>query len=175
MKTFWSQTPHVADHTVNSDNQNTTYEDPNRYEKPVTNSINKTVNRYTDWQVSQHIGYQATQTLNLYADGSFYRKRVYRPCGIPDYKTYDFLYRNASASTGGKMKLKIIIALQPIYIMTVMPTIMPIPTKPGTKNMTITARKSVSRILPVTRVCRVTKAVCSSRLKEYSTSPISTV
>lgn len=86
--------------------QNTTYEDPNRYEKPVTNSINKTVNRYTDWQVSQHIGYQATQTLSLYADGSFYRKRVYRPCGIPDYKTYDFLYRNASASTGGKMKLK---------------------------------------------------------------------
>ena len=59
--------------------------------------------------------------------------------------------------------------------MTVMPTIMPIPTKPGTKNMTITARKSVSRILPVTRVYRVTKAVCSSRLKEYSTSPISTV
>lgn len=28
--------------------QNTTYEDPNRYERPVTNSINKTVNRYTD-------------------------------------------------------------------------------------------------------------------------------
>ena len=33
--------------------QNTTYEDPNRYEYPITNSINKTVNRYTDWQVAQ--------------------------------------------------------------------------------------------------------------------------
>lgn len=31
--------------------QNTMNEDPNRYEYPVTNSINKTVNRYTDWQV----------------------------------------------------------------------------------------------------------------------------
>lgn len=76
--------------------QNTTYEDPNRYEYPITNSINKTVNRYTDWQVAQRFDYQATKDLSLYADGSFYRKRIYRPCGVPDYKTYDFLYRNSS-------------------------------------------------------------------------------
>ena len=86
--------------------QNTTYEDPNRYEYPITNSINKTVNRYTDWQVAQRFDYQATKDLSLYADGSFYRKRIYRPCGVPDYKTYDFLYRNSSVGTGGKLKLK---------------------------------------------------------------------
>lgn len=86
--------------------QNTTYEDPNRYEYPITNSINKTVNRYTDWQVAQRFDYQATKDLSLYADGSFYRKRIYRPCGVPDYKTYDFLYRNSSVVTGGKLKLK---------------------------------------------------------------------
>ena len=85
---------------------NTTYEDPNRYEFPITNSINKTVNRYTDWQVAQRFDYQATKDLSLYADGSFYRKRIYRPCGVPDYKTYDFLYRNSSVATGGKLKLK---------------------------------------------------------------------
>ena len=86
--------------------QNTTYEDPNRYEYPITNSINKTVKRYTDWQVAQRFDYQATKDLSLYADGSFYRKRIYRPCGVPDYKTYDFLYRNSSVATGGKLKLK---------------------------------------------------------------------
>ena len=86
--------------------QNTTYENPNRYEYPITNSINKTVNRYTDWQVAQRFDYQATKDLSLYADGSFYRKRIYRPCGVPDYKTYDFLYRNSSVATGGKLKLK---------------------------------------------------------------------
>lgn len=86
--------------------QNTTYEDPNRYEYSITNSINKTVNRYTDWQVAQRFDYQATKDLSLYADGSFYRKRIYRPCGVPDYKTYDFLYRNSSVATGGKLKLK---------------------------------------------------------------------
>ena len=86
--------------------QNTTYEDPNRYEYPITNSINKTVNRYTDWQVAQRFDYQVTKDLSLYADGSFYRKRIYRPCGVPDYKTYDFLYRNSSVATGGKLKLK---------------------------------------------------------------------
>ena len=86
--------------------QNTTYEDPNRYEYPITNSINKTVIRYTDWQVAQRFDYQVTKDLSLYADGSFYRKRIYRPCGVPDYKTYDFLYRNSSVATGGKLKLK---------------------------------------------------------------------
>ena len=86
--------------------QNTTYEDPNRYEYPITNSINKTVNRYTDWQVAQRFDYQVTKDLSLYADGSFYCKRIYRPCGVPDYKTYDFLYRNSSVATGGKLKLK---------------------------------------------------------------------
>ena len=56
--------------------------------------------------MAQRFDYQVTKDLSLYADGSFYRKRIYRPCGVPDYKTYDFLYRNSSVATGGKLKLK---------------------------------------------------------------------
>lgn len=46
--------------------------------------------------------------MRLYADGSIYWKRIYRPCGKHpgvDVKTYDMQYNNASVSVGGKWKL----------------------------------------------------------------------
>ena len=86
--------------------QNTTVEDPRKYEKPVTNSINKTANRYTDWQVEERLEYQPTKNLSLYAEGMYYRKRIYRPRGIPDYKTYDLAYKNTSLAGGGRLNLK---------------------------------------------------------------------
>lgn len=82
--------------------QNTTCEDPNRYEKPVTNSINKTVNEFTDWQAGERLDWKINRATSVYAEGSWYTKRIFRPCGVPDYKTYDFLYRDINASTGGK-------------------------------------------------------------------------
>lgn len=85
--------------------QNTTCEDPNRYEKPITNSVNKTSNEYTDWKIGQHFYYSPLPNLSTYAEGSFYRKDIYRPTGIPDYKTYNFRYRNASAAVGARWQM----------------------------------------------------------------------
>ena len=82
--------------------QNTTRENPNRYEKPVTNSINKTVNEFTDWSISQRLDWNITSKTSLYAEGGWYTKKIYRPCGVPDYKTYDFIYRDIDAKAGGK-------------------------------------------------------------------------
>jgi len=86
--------------------QNTACEDPHQTEFPITDSRNKTVNRHTNWQVAERLTYDASERLQLYADGSIYRKRIYRPCGTHpgvDVKTYDMRYNNASASVGGKL------------------------------------------------------------------------
>lgn len=84
--------------------QNTTYEDPNRYERPVTNSINKTSNEYTDWKVAQLLEWRRRgYTIN--AGGSYYRKDIHRPTGVPDYKTFDFRYRNATADLGVRVPI----------------------------------------------------------------------
>ena len=40
--------------------------------------------------------------MSLYAEGGWYTKKIYRPCGIPDYKTYNFIYRDIDAKAGGK-------------------------------------------------------------------------
>ena len=85
--------------------QNTSREDPHQTEHLITDSRNKTVNRYTNWQVSERLTYSPTQDMELYAEGSIYRKRIYRPGGKHpgvDVKTYDLRYNNASASVGGK-------------------------------------------------------------------------
>ena len=88
--------------------QNTAKEDPHQTEYLITDSRNKTVNRHTNWQVSEHLTYTLSKDVELYADGSLYRKRIYRPSGIHpgvDVKTYDLRYSNASASAGGKWKM----------------------------------------------------------------------
>lgn len=88
--------------------QNTSHEDPRQTEFIITDSRNKTVNRYTNWQVAERLTYSPSQSLELYLDGSIYRKRIYRPNGKHpgvDVKTYDLRYNNASASAGGKWKL----------------------------------------------------------------------
>ena len=82
--------------------QNTTRENPNRYEKPVTNSINKTVNEFTDWSIDQHFDWYINPRTMVYAEGGWYTKKIYRPCGVPDYKTYNFIYRDIDAKAGGK-------------------------------------------------------------------------
>ena len=74
----------------------------------ITDSRNKTVNRHTNWQIEERLTYQLTPAIELYADGSVYWKRIYRPCGHHpgvDVKTWDLQYNNASISAGGKWKL----------------------------------------------------------------------
>lgn len=72
----------------------------------LTNSKNKTVNEFRNWQVSEHLTYRPIQNLELYADGSYYRKNICRPQNgnhpSCDVYTYDLRYNNASASLGGK-------------------------------------------------------------------------
>ncbi|MBR4920683.1 MAG: TonB-dependent receptor [Prevotella sp.] len=88
--------------------QNTSEEAPSQTEYHITDSRNKTVNRHTNWQLAERLTYQPTEQLELYASGSIYWKRIYRPCGHHpgvDIKTYDLQYDNASASVGGKWKL----------------------------------------------------------------------
>lgn len=75
----------------------------------VHDSKNKTVNKYTNWQVSERLSYDFSKNLSLYAEGWVYGKRIYRPTDghYPscDVHTYDLMYRNASASTGGQWKI----------------------------------------------------------------------
>ena len=88
--------------------QNTSEEALSQTEYHITDSRNKTVNRHTNWQLAEHLTYQLTPKIELYADGSIYWKRIYRPCGKHpgvDVKTYDMQYNNASISVGGKWKL----------------------------------------------------------------------
>lgn len=85
--------------------QNTGTEDPRQTEFLITDSRNMTVNRHTNWQVAERLTYTVSPALEFYAEGSVYRKRIYRPSGkyaSVDVKTYDLQYRNASASVGGK-------------------------------------------------------------------------
>ena len=87
--------------------QNTATEDPRQTEFPIYDSRNMTVNRYTNWQVAERLTYTVSRTLEFYAEGSIYGKRIYRPSGkyaAVDVKTYDLQYRNASASVGGKWR-----------------------------------------------------------------------
>ena len=72
----------------------------------LTDSRNKTVNKHRNWQVAERLTYQPLKGLELYAEGSYYKKNILRPqdgrhpsC---DVYTYDLRYNNASASAGGK-------------------------------------------------------------------------
>lgn len=88
--------------------QNTSTEDPKQTEFLITDSKNKTVNRHTNWQISERIGYEFNKNLEVYAEGSTYWKRIYRPSGkyaATDVKTYDLEYHNGSVNAGGKWKL----------------------------------------------------------------------
>ncbi len=88
--------------------QNTATEDPSQTEFLITDSRNKTVNRHTNWQVSEHLTYEPIKNLEIYAEGSTYWKRIYRPSGkyaAVDVKTYDMEYKNQSLAAGGIWKV----------------------------------------------------------------------
>ena len=88
--------------------QNTAEEAQQQTEYHILDSRNKTVNRHTNWQVAERLTYQLAPGTELYADGSIYRKRIYRPSGHHpgvDVKTYDMKYNNAAISAGAKWNL----------------------------------------------------------------------
>lgn len=77
--------------------------------KVLPDTRTMTVNKYTNWQVSERLTYEAVKNIELYADGTYYQKIINRPTdgryASCDVYTYDLMYRNASASTGGKWTL----------------------------------------------------------------------
>ena len=72
----------------------------------LTDSKNKTVNEFRNWQLSERLTWQPMPALQLYAEGSYYKKNICRPQNgnhpSCDVYTYDLRYNNASASVGGK-------------------------------------------------------------------------
>ena len=72
----------------------------------LTDSKNKTVNAFRNWQIAERLTYRPLPNLEFYADGSYYRKNICRPQNgnhpSCDVYTYDLRYNNASASLGGK-------------------------------------------------------------------------
>lgn len=77
--------------------------------KVLTDTRTKTTNRFTNWQIAERMTYSLRRDIELYAEGSYYTKRIYRPTNgkYPscDVYTYDLLYRNGSASLGGKWNI----------------------------------------------------------------------
>ena len=75
----------------------------------LTDSKNKTVNKFRNWQITERMTYQPTKSLELYAEGSYYKKNICRPQNGThpscDVYTYDLRYNNASAAVGGKWLL----------------------------------------------------------------------
>ena len=65
----------------------------------LTDSKNKTVNQFRNWQVTERLTYKPVRDVELYADGSYYIKDINRPQNGThpscDVYTYDLHYRNA--------------------------------------------------------------------------------
>ena len=75
----------------------------------LTDSKNKTVNMFKNWQIAERLTCQLMPGLELYAEGSIYKKNIIRPTNgrhpSCDVYTYDLRYNNAAASIGGKWLL----------------------------------------------------------------------
>lgn len=72
---------------------------------PVTDSKSKTVNEFTNWQIAERLAWNPKKGMELYAEGSWYQKGIYRESGkYPKYDVYnyDLKYKNASAEAGMK-------------------------------------------------------------------------
>ncbi len=74
--------------------------------KLYENSVTMTMNRSTNYTISEKLSYQVNKNLTLYGDISFYEKWTYRPTGIPQWRLNDFYYRNQSYGTGAKYNLQ---------------------------------------------------------------------
>jgi outer membrane receptor for ferrienterochelin and colicins len=74
--------------------------------KLYENNVTKTVNRSSNYSISEELSYQATPKLLLNGTFTFYEKWTYRPTGIPQWRLYDFYYRDQTYGTGAKYNLK---------------------------------------------------------------------
>ena len=90
--------------------QNTGVEDPAQIGgRVITDSRNKTVNRNQLFQLSQRLTWQPAEGMEVYADGMWYHKRIFRPNGkyaVADVHGYDLSYDDAALSAGWAWHLK---------------------------------------------------------------------
>ena len=84
--------------------QNTAVEDPTQIGgRVITDSKNKTVNKNRLYQLSERLTWQPMEGMEVFADGMWYHKRIYRPNGkyaVADVHGYDLSYDDAAASAG---------------------------------------------------------------------------
>lgn len=71
--------------------------------KPGTTSL--TVNRSSNYTLSENLEWQVNRKLNLTAEGTYYERWVMRSHGKWKYQANDFYYRNYTLAVGGKYKL----------------------------------------------------------------------
>lgn len=69
-------------------------------------SVNKTVNRSSNYTINEFLSYKVNDQLELTAEGSHYERWAYRLCGPYKYNAYNFYYRNYTLAGGAKWKLK---------------------------------------------------------------------
>lgn len=72
--------------------------------KLYENSVSKTVNRSSNYHVSEDLTYQVNSRLQLNGNIAFHEKWTHRLTGIPQWRLYDFYYRDQSYDTGAKYK-----------------------------------------------------------------------
>ena len=95
-----------AEGIVLTDSRNKTVNEYRNWQVAERLTYQPTVNEYRNWQVAERLTYQPMKGLELYAEGSYYKKNILRPQNgrhpSCDVYTYDLRYNNASASVGGK-------------------------------------------------------------------------
>lgn len=72
----------------------------------IHNSVTKTVNRSTNYSVSEQLAYDVNNHLQLSGDATFYQKWTKRPMGEPNYRLSDLFYQNQTYGVGAKYKFK---------------------------------------------------------------------
>lgn len=71
----------------------------------VEGTVTKTVNRSTNFTVSENLSYKVNNKLTLTADASFYQKWNFRLRGPYKYHSYNQFYRNIDCAAGAKYQL----------------------------------------------------------------------
>ena len=85
--------------------QNTQTEHTMPSEQVINDSHRMTVNRKTNWKISERLTFMPAPNVELYSEGSYHQRGIFRPKGkYPKYDVtyYDMQYKNASAAIGGK-------------------------------------------------------------------------
>lgn len=100
-KKWNSETSFDYKHTDGWKNTSQEWYRDNLYE----NSVSQTVNRSSNYSLSQNLGFQATQKLSLSANATYYEKWTSRPTGEPQWRLYDFYYNNQTYGVGARYNL----------------------------------------------------------------------